>query len=260
MSEKTNFWTSVKSVSMSTLVYSILLTPFDVIKNTQISAYTSRGPITTMKFLVRDTGLKTLWRGVVASSISTFSSNIVYYPCYELTRIHLQQINETWGPGLAAIFSRSIAVLVTLPVERLRTSIQGIGKGKLELNTRGLKPTLYRDIIFSFTYFSIWENLYRYLKPYDFYLDRTFSIFIGSLAAAVLTHPFDVLKTKVQTRYEDFFEFDSKILKSLKTIYTNEGLSGLFIGSQARISKIVFGLVIYTNLYEFIKQLTGKNT
>ena len=258
MSENASFWTSVKSVSMSTLVYSILLTPFDVVKNTQISALTSKGPIFTMKYLIRDTGIKNLWRGVIASSISTFSSNIVYYPCYEISRTHFQQINETWGTGFAAMASRSFAVLITLPIERLRTSIQGIGKGKLEFTTKGLRPTLFRDIIFSFTYFTIWENLYKELKPYGLYFDRTFSIFIGSLAAAIITHPFDVIKTKVQTRYEDFSEFDSKILRSVKTIYNNEGLQGLFIGSQARISKIVIGLMIYTNLYEFTKQLTGK--
>lgn len=258
MSENASFWTSVKSVSMSTLVYSILLTPFDVVKNTQISALTSKGPIFTMKYLIRDTGIKNLWRGVIASSISTFSSNIVYYPCYEISRTHFQQINETWGTGFAAMASRSFAVLITLPIERLRTSIQGIGKGKLEFTTKGLRPTLFRDIIFSFTYFTIWENLYKELKPYGLYFDRTFSIFIGSLAAAIITHPFDVIKTKVQTRYEDFSEYDSKILRSVKTIYNNEGLQGLFIGSQARISKIVIGLMIYTNLYEFTKQLTGK--
>jgi hypothetical protein len=144
-------------------------------------------------------------------------------------------------------------------VERLRTSIQGIGEGKFELALKGLRVTLQRDIIFSFTYFTIWENLYKMIKPYEIQFDRTFAILVGSFSAALITHPLDVIKTKVQTRYLVFERFDKNTGLALREIFRNEGLAGLYVGSQARIIKIVIGLMIYTNLYEFIKNITESS-
>lgn len=253
MTDTVSFWASARSASMTTIVYSLLLTPFDVIKNTQISSFNHVSPYQTYKLLVKDTGIRTMWRGLLSASFTTFTSNIIYYPCFEILKKELKPYSETWSPGLAAIISRTLTVSLTLPVERLRTSIQSIGKGEIEFNLKGFRVTLQRDIIFSFTYFTIWENLYEVIKPFGFVMGKTFAILVGSLTAALITHPFDVIKTKIQSRYEIFKDYDRNTLRAARDIYGKDGFQGFYVGAQARISKIVIGLMIYTNLYEHMK-------
>ena len=254
MTDTASLWTSARSASMSTFIYSLLLTPFDVIKNTQISSFKHVSPYQTYKLLVKDTGVRTMWRGLLSASVTTFASNIIYYPCYELTKKQLKPYSETWSPGLAAILSRTLTVTLTLPVERLRTSIQSIGKGEIEFNLKGFRVTLQRDIIFSFTYFSLWENIYEVIKPFGFVMGKTFAIVVGSLTAALITHPFDVIKTKIQSRYEIYKLYDKNTVEAVRDIYGKDGIQGLYVGAQARVSKIVIGLMIYTNLYEHMKK------
>ncbi|OMJ83890.1 hypothetical protein SteCoe_15119 [Stentor coeruleus] len=255
MTEPASVRTAIKSSAFSTFVYSLCLAPFDVVKNTQISSVTRMNPLQTATILVKKTGLKTLWRGLISSSISTFSSNIVYYPCYEYFKPKFLSLSESWGCGFAALASRLIAVITTLPIERLRTSIQGTGIGEFKITFNGLKVTLYRDMIFSFTYFTLYENSYKKLKNDNPLMARTYSSFFGSLISAIITHPFDVIKTKIQTRYCCFNEYDKNTLKAVSSLYKEEGLKGLFTGAQPRISKITIGLVIYMNLYEKFKKL-----
>ncbi|OMJ89482.1 hypothetical protein SteCoe_8385 [Stentor coeruleus] len=255
MTEPASVKTALKSASFSTFVYSLCLAPFDVVKNTQISSVSKISPIQTAKILVKQTGVLTLWRGIMASSMSTFTSNVVYYPCYEFMKPKFQSVSENWGCGFAALTSRFIAVIITLPVERLRTSLQGTGQGKFKITFNGLRVTLYRDMIFSFTYFSLYENSYKYLKDEYPLMARSYSSFFSSFIAAVITHPFDVIKTKIQTRYCCFSDYDKNTLKALSSIYKEDGLRSLFIGAQPRISKIAIGLVIYMNLYETFKKL-----
>jgi hypothetical protein len=253
MTEAASFLTSVKSATMSTFVYSLLLTPFDVVKNTQISGVVRRNPFETTAMLYRQSGLKSLWRGLIAASFSTFSNNIIYYPCYEFAKPIFKEISPLWGNGLAAVCCRFIAVFLTLPIERLRTSIQGTGTGKFALTLKGFRVTLYRDVVFSFTYFTILENLYAAVKEHNFLLSRTACTITGALVAAVITHPFDVVKTKVQTRYCCFSHYDRNTIRAVRDVWRKEGWAGLFIGSQPRITKITIGLVIYMNLYEGMK-------
>jgi solute carrier family 25, member 39/40 len=258
MTEPSNFWIGLYSSGISTAIYTFTLTPLDVIKNTQISS-TQSSPLKAIRQLVKSNGIKSLWRGLSASLLTTYSSNLIYYPLYEKTRPLMENEFGWIGPGISAIGCRFLAVLITLPMERFRTNLQGTGFKRFSLSSFGLKATLSRDLIFGFIFFMTMENLYDYLKHEYPNSARTISCSIGALSAGTLTHPFDVVKTKIQTKLCCYSYLDKHLYKGLDFLYKTQGYKALFIGFQARITKIVFGLVLYINSYEYIKkQLRDK--
>ena len=258
MTEPSNYWIGLGSSGLSTFIYSCALTPFDVIKNTQISSTKSTSPVFTGVNLIKNYGFRSLWRGFSAALLTQYSSNLVYYPLYEISRPKLESKIGILGPGFAAICCRLISVCITLPIERFRTGIQGTGHGRLTLTLHGLRATLYRDLIFSFTFFNIMENIFKAIKDDYPSIGRTISITVGAIVAGVITHPFDVIKTKVQTRYCCFSDFDNNTLKSLRSLQKDKGFYSIFIGIQPRMIKIVAGLILYINIYENIKILLNK--
>lgn len=70
--------------------------------------------------------------------------------------------------------------------------------------------------------------------------------------AAFLTHPFDVLKTKLQTK-GCLYERYEKNGEGMLCIGKTEGVAELNKGLFSRSLKIVPGLITYLNSYEFIK-------
>ena len=258
MTEHSSFTVGFWSSGLSTLVYTCSLTPFDVIKNTQINSIQT-SPLVAAKNLLQRNGMKSFWRGMSASLVTHYSSNIIYYPLYEFLRPKFEK-NIGWvGPGVSALICRFITVCSTMPVERLRTTIQAKGTGKLSFTTYGLRATLTRDLIFSFSFFMIMENMYNSLKENYPNSGRTISCSVAALFAGVITHPFDVIKTKIQARYCCYRHYDKNTYKALLHLWKTKGFKSLFIGFQPRISKIVFGLILYINIYEYIKKVISLN-
>lgn len=260
MTEHSNFLTGLACSGITTFIYSCLMTPFDVIKSSQISAVKLRTPFHTAKNLVDNGGVKILWRGLGPALVTQYSANIAYYPLYEHLRPILEKNLGFVGPGIAALMCRAFSVCLTLPVEKFRTGIQGTGAGHLNLSTHGLRATLHRDLIFSFTFFMILENVYKIIKEEYPQSGRTISCIIASTIAGVITHPFDVVKTKIQTRYCCYNEYDKNTFQAMKVLYEERGIKNLFIGFQPRMTKIVTGLVIYINVYEFLKKSFSRNS
>ena len=115
----------------------------------------------------------------------------------------------------------------------------------------GFNSTLWRNIYFSAIYFPIYWDLKdnRGINPFV----------AGTLAgvpAAVLSTPFDVVKTRIQTvdnknagKYKTFFQ-------SLKTVYKEEGFNALWKGSVWRTIRSApqFGITLF--VFEKLKDFT----
>ncbi|PBK73210.1 solute carrier family 25 member 38 [Armillaria solidipes] len=78
------------------------------------------------------------------------------------------------------------------------------------------------------------------------------AIHSGSAALAgamstVLTHPFDVIKTKIQVRSEDRYH---GFARTVATIWQQRGVSGYFDGASLRLTRKVFSSAIAWAVYE----------
>jgi solute carrier family 25 protein 39/40 len=196
----------------------------------------------------------------------------------------------TFVPVASGISARVIAVTMVAPIELIRTRAQAVrGESNNLLRSaastlreevrlagframfRGLTPTLWRDVPFSGIYWFGYEQI-KYRLAHDYHWNSPFQIafWSGALSGmftALVTTPFDVVKTRQQVlmiQMEEEAAASGKsrtnatvpspnLFKSLNTIWKTEGVSGLFAGAAARVSKVAPACAIMISSYEVFK-------
>ena len=164
-------------------------------------------------------------------------------------------------PLAAGVFARSIVSSVVSPLELVRTNLQSTPSlpntphtlrsvlGSLEGLVRahgvahlwrGLGPTLWRDVPFSGLYWASYEGMKRRLEERGRSGPSVaFSCGASSgIVAALVTSPFDVLKTRRQALVMSAPGQQTSVIPLLEQIIRTEGVSALFAGLGPRIAKI----------------------
>ncbi|CAG9328127.1 unnamed protein product [Blepharisma stoltei] len=250
------------STCISSAVYAIVLNPLDVIKNTQIGSLNRLSVKHSIEQIISHKGLPNLWRGISPSLVSILGVNLVHYSLYEILRPPLDDWFGSLGSGLSAMVAKLTAVIVSSPIERFKTSLMGTGSGQLSFSNigfSGLRVTLVRDVLFSGTFFLTMENLHKKHKDKHPNISRTLSCTTGAILATLITHPFDVIKTKLQTRNCCYSHLEKIPFSGIKLIVKREGLQTLTHGIWPRLGRLVLGVNIYINLYEYFKQYFDKH-
>ncbi|SCU99984.1 LAME_0G06788g1_1 [Lachancea meyersii CBS 8951] len=244
--------------------------------------------------IAKTEGITSLWRGISITLLMAAPANMVYFIGYETLRdkTQLQESYPTLNPLMCGAVARVLAATSVAPLELLRTRLQSIPRsnpsstaammikdlikeGRLEFSRigyraffRGLEITLWRDVPFSAVYWGCYEF---YKKNSDTFVAKSSSnnwnqfinSFIGGsfggTIAALLTHPFDVGKTRMQIR---FSMSDSKSLKPsnnmfkyLNEIRKSEGIGALYTGLIPRLIKVAPSCAIMISTYEVCKLL-----
>ena len=168
------------------------------------------------------------------------------------------------NPLVSGILARTLVSTVASPLELLRTNLQSTPKSVSQPNTlrsvvydlralvrsqgisslwRGLGPTLWRDVPFSGLYwanYEVWRtNMER--RGYQGSSATFMSGMISGVTAAVLTSPFDVLKTRQQALLMSLSvrsRGDTSSLHLILNILRTEGIGALFAGLSPRVAKI----------------------
>lgn len=164
-------------------------------------------------------------------------------------------------PLIAGISARTIITSVGSPLELIRTNLQStplspdkphtlrsvltsIGsiarsEGSLYL-WRGLGPTLWRDVPFSGLYWANYESLKGLFKRrgHEGAWVAFASGAVSGTTAALITSPFDVLKTRRQAQIMSVTSGTTSTFPLLKQIIQTEGVSALYAGLGPRIAKI----------------------
>jgi len=76
---------------------------------------------------------------------------------------------------------------------------------------------------------------------------HSFSAAAAGAVATMVTHPFDVIKTKIQVRREDRYH---GFFMTVRTIWKQRGTSGFFDGASLRLSRKVASSAIGWAVYE----------
>jgi len=263
----------------------LICTPFDVVKHYwqgSPSLNHQRGATSSLEIytrITRDFGFRGLWRGTGVSLIYSLPNNLTFFSFYEKYKKKYE------NPTAAAAQARLISTLCFSPLDFLRTKVQAcLGQPGSHTATdvlkkvlrdegilsmwRGAAATLLRDVPFSMTYFTLYETNKLWLLPSGeggngatFWL----SFFNGACCGAIATcvsHPFDVVKTQLQS-YERIRAVDSvKVARIYTTkraaevICAEYGLRGLFtIGLAPRLAKVVPASAIMIGTYELVSSL-----
>jgi solute carrier family 25 protein 39/40 len=187
---------------------------------------------------------------------------------YILTYDHLSNIvlppiipYQPLVPLSAGVIARSVISSIVSPLELIRTNLQSTPLSPSHPNTlrsvlssvrglvrqqgvgylwRGVGPTLWRDVPFSGIYWASYESCKRAFAGQG--REGTSVAFIsGALSgtlAALITSPFDVLKTRRQAFVMSSSNVPFSSIPFLIQIVQKEGSSALFAGIFPRMAKI----------------------
>ncbi|KAH8835897.1 mitochondrial carrier domain-containing protein [Flagelloscypha sp. PMI_526] len=234
----------------------------------------------------RAEGFPGLWKGAGTTLLIGVPSSTAYMMTYDwLLNEALPPLIPTSSlvPLYAGVIARTAITTVASPLELLRTNLQSTPpagtthslpsvirslrkhvrkNGSLSL-WRGLGPTLWRDVPFSGLYWASYQTCKDALARQNFHGPSV--AFVSGAAsgilAALITSPFDVLKTRRQALLMSSSSRGvSRTIPLLKTIWRTEGYSALYAGILPRMAKIAPACGIMIACYEvslFLRRLTS---
>ncbi|XP_004451616.1 mitochondrial glutathione transporter SLC25A39 isoform X2 [Dasypus novemcinctus] len=240
------------------------------------------GTVDAFVKIVRHEGTRTLWSGLPATLVMTVPATAAYFTVYDQLRAFLCSralTSDLYAPMVAGALARLATVTVISPLELVRTKLQAQHLSYRELGTcvraavaqggwrslwLGWGPTALRDVPFSALYWFNYELVKRWLSGLRSKDETLVGISflaggISGMVAAILTLPFDVVKTQRQMALGTVEAVrvtppraDSTWLL-LRRIRAESGTRGLFAGFLPRIIKAAPSCAIMISTYEFGK-------
>uniref|UniRef100_UPI00398E6D29 mitochondrial glutathione transporter SLC25A40 n=1 Tax=Pristiophorus japonicus TaxID=55135 RepID=UPI00398E6D29 len=245
-----------------------------------------RGTVDAFIQIVRYEGLKSLWSGLPPTLIMAVPATVIYFTCYDQLRALLKYqlgYDGIYIPLIAGASARMGAVTVISPLELIRTKSQSRRLTYRELGTvvrtavaqdgwlslwRGWGPTVLRDVPFSAIYWFNYELMKKQLCKRFSVSEPTLKISFSSGAssgaiAAVLTLPFDVVKTRRQIELGELAMSKSQrhlssTWKIMQSVVNESGFEGLFVGLLPRLMKVAPACAIMISSYEYGKSFFRK--
>uniref|UniRef100_A0A7S2H2A9 Mitochondrial carrier protein n=2 Tax=Octactis speculum TaxID=3111310 RepID=A0A7S2H2A9_9STRA len=208
--------------------------------------------------------IPTLLRGITPQTVLSAPAGALQFLTMEKTKRFLNK----WGNGthspkrmvatnlVAMAIGTSAASAVRVPQEVLKQGIQAgnydniihavrahMGPGGLRRLYRGFKPTIIRDVPWnslSYVFFKALAGLAALIDKEGRLADsNSFNLFLGAISggiAAVLTHPIDVIKTRIMTaRVTAEYVAPPSIIGGLRAMVAKEGPGVLFLGIVPRL-------------------------
>jgi solute carrier family 25 protein 38 len=255
------------------------------------------GVWSTARTLVAAEGPDALWKGLNATVVRVFFGAGVYFASLHALLDACQGEGGSPPPPTAAfaagVTARGLATALMSPVAVVKTRMEWAGRGStpyargtlralghirrtegLHSLYAGLVPTLLRDAPFSGIYVAAYTHLKAVLsasvllpsgKPEDGAgsAGRAAAVHLaaGLLAGAfatLLTHPADVLKTRLQMRDAKGVFVDGRVLYAeAVTLVRSEGLGALFTGAPARVMKRGAQTALTWTLFEEAMRRSG---
>ncbi|KAI9275171.1 mitochondrial carrier domain-containing protein [Helicostylum pulchrum] len=219
----------VVSACTGAVITMSFMNPLDVVKtrlqeSSKNGTNQYKGTIDGLSKILKNEGIFALWRGLLPGLVMALPSTAIYFVGYDYIRdtirgsryanSALDNYSPLWAGGLA----RTMSALVVSPLELFRTRMQsaeginGFGdvwKGVSRMVQiegpralwRGLLPTMLRDVPFSGIYWMGYEKIKHRLSEGNDLSHFQTSFIAGAssgMIAAIITTPFDVVKTRRQ--------------------------------------------------------------
>ena len=265
-------------------------------KSSTLWKNTSSSACSVIRSVVRTGGLLALWGGLLPTLLKAVPNTIVYMILYdELAHSVLPDYGfGKYSPAAAGGLARMAASFFVAPLELVRTQMQAdsevASRGLISKISqivreqgakalwRGLEPTLWRDVPFSAIYWLGYEEIMMMIQGSGVFQNKfsdcdggmhkaisiqsqVFTCFISGASAgafaALITTPFDYVKTRRQTCV---YRGDSKppnMVSIIRNIIRKEGVPALFTGVTPRVAKVAPACAIMIGAYEIGKFLLG---
>jgi solute carrier family 25 aspartate/glutamate transporter 12/13 len=230
---------------ISGYVGAICVYPIDVIK-TRMQNINYKNGYHCFKEIISKEGYKSFYKGSFTQLIGIGPEKAVKFVVNDF--ISSQLYDSPLNKIIAGSCAGASQVIITNPIEIIKIQYQMNQNNKSLVQTiksiggiknlyKGATVCLLRDIPFSAIYFPT----YSYLKTK---IDNYFlAASLAAVPAAYLVTPADVVKTRLQTKTNNYLS----ILDCINKIYFNEGIKGFFRGGLWRVLKSTpqFGITLY---------------
>ncbi|XP_064643524.1 probable mitochondrial glutathione transporter SLC25A40 isoform X2 [Lineus longissimus] len=230
--------------------------------------------------ITRAEGIGSLWSGLPPTLVMAVPATVIYFTSYDQIKYTMGfregQREKLWIPAIAGSVARVFAASVISPIELIRTKMQStqlsysdigvavrdaVSHGGIRSLWSGLGPTILRDVPFSAIYWLGFEAMKSYSAENEKReLTFTQNFMAGATSgtiAAILTLPFDVVKTHRQIELGEASLTDKKTTRStwlmMRNIYRSQGPTGLFSGLVPRLIKVTPACAIMISTYEYGK-------
>lgn len=293
------------SGAVSGFVSGIVVCPLDVAKTRlQAQGLQStgenryyKGLIGTFTTIVRDEGVRGLYKGLVPIIMGYFPTWMIYFSFYELCKDFYPRIIPQWdfvSYSCSAITAGAVSTIVTNPIWVIKTRLMlqthvsqnpTHYKGTFDAfkkiySQEGIKA-LYAGLVPSFLgllhvaiYFPVYEKLKIAFNCYhtqkgvrsrkqDQTLDLSRLIMascVSKMIASVITYPHEILRTRMQLKSDLPNSVQHKLVPLARTTYLTEGLRGFYSGFATNLVRTVPASAITLVSFEYVRNhLTNIN-
>lgn len=270
MISRSPMMTAFLAGSFSGVCSTVLFQPLDLIKTRIQTRPSEKQPLTmasAARSVLRSEGVLGLWRGLGPSLARTVPGVGLYFTTAHTLRSRLASGSgsSSLGPGaslLVGFVSRSVACTALIPVTVLKLRSEVETKVAASITdiyrvegarglTRGLLPTILRDAPFS----GLYMMMYDMIRSAEWNkLDSALmnGLMAGSLASLV-THPMDVVKTKMQLQTRG----NKTLVKACSRILIKYGPRGFFLGLGPRLIRRSLMAGLAWSVYESAMKTLG---
>nr|KAF7438054.1 hypothetical protein H0235_000445 [Vespula pensylvanica] len=268
--------------SFSGTFSTILFQPLDLIKtrlqsrvNTHVEP-TRNGMLTTIVHIIKKENIFGLWRGMTPSITRVIPGVGLYFSSLDWLK-HTLQLEEPLTPLQAislGITARSMSGGLLIPITVVKTRFEsGVYKYnsvaealRLIYSQEGIKglssglvPTLLRDAPYSGLYLLFYTQL-KQVAAHTELVHQNASVpvhfscgVLAGIFAAIVTHPPDVIKTKMQLYPNEF----KTIYSATYIVYKKYGILGYFKGIVPRMLRRTLMTTMAWTVYEQITRSIG---
>ncbi|XP_041322422.1 solute carrier family 25 member 40 isoform X1 [Pyrgilauda ruficollis] len=210
-----------------------------------------KGTLDAFVKIIRIEGIKSLWSGLPPTLIMAVPTTAIYYTCYDQLCEALKNRpgkHDEHIPVIAGSLSRFGSATVVSPLELIRTQMQYRRSSYKQLYLRVSTKVAVDG------WLSLWQGWTSTILR-----DVPFSGAASGSIAAVVTQPFDVVKTHRQTQLweNETLKIPQRDSKStwavMRKIAARNGIAGLFAGITPRLFKVAPACAIMISTYEYGK-------
>lgn len=232
--------------------------------------------ISTVNNIIKTDGVFALWNGSIPTFFRVLPGGFLYFGGMHALKTLFPTIKgyETWENTknfMIGASARTLAGVVTCPILVVKTRFEFATKDEL-LRTKsmigtlrhiykmegvyglfkGLTPTIVRDVPYAGLFLMFYSkfkpvmgNIFEGKSNHDAII--TFpSAALASCMATAATHPFDVVRTRLQLNPSK-----SGVTKTFIDIFMKEGTKSLFRGITLRVAKRSASSALSWSLYEY---------
>ena len=253
--------------SLSGTCSTLLFQPLDLVKTRVQQTGPSTSLVRVISTVVSQDSVRGLWRGLVPSLVRTVPGVGLYFSSTHQMKTSLCDGRPTaLQSALIGSSARALAGSVMIPFTVIKTRFESrafnysstahalssiLRTEGLRGLTRGLGPTLVRDVPFSGLYLMVYEQLKTWVPEEVSRTQSSAAVhfscgLVAGLLASLVTQPADVIKTRLQLSSGSGLRLTGAVLQ----IYRDRGLGGFTTGIVPRSLRSTLMAALAWTVYE----------